>query len=109
MVDRTKIPAATDTNYPPFGIGYSNTIAGAKIVTSYMDYCAAIPAFVSVSIENEYDPQTRQLSITVNGERNAIFNTFYPKANISVFLTENGILAKTAQSGQIKITFITMY
>ena len=102
MVDRTKIPAATDTNYPPFGIGYSNTIAGAKIVTSYMDYCAAIPAFVSVSIENEYDPQTRQLSITVNGERNAIFNTFYPKANISVFLTENGILAKTAQSGANK-------
>ena len=102
MIDRTKIPAATDTSYPPFGIGYSNTIAGAKIVTSYMDYCAAIPAFVSVSIENEYDPQTRQLSITVNGERNAIFNTFYPKANISVFLTENGILAKTAQSGANK-------
>ena len=42
MIDRTKIPAATDTSYPPFGIGYSNTIAGAKIVTSYMDYCAAI-------------------------------------------------------------------
>lgn len=102
MLDRTKIPLATDTNYPPFGIGYPNTTQGAKIVTKYLDYCTTIPAFVSVAVENTYDPQTRQLDIKVTGERNAIFDTFYPNASLSVFLTEDGIIAKTAQSGASK-------
>lgn len=98
MLDRTYIPQS-DANYPPFGIGYSNATYGAGVVEGYLDYCLSIPAFVSVDVTNEYDPETRELVVNVTGERQVLFSEFYSDVCLSVYLTEDGILAKVAQAG----------
>ena len=61
------------------------------------EVATSTPAFVSVNIENHYDPATRQLTTTISGERNKIFTTFYNQSCLTVELIEDKVNTKAAQ------------
>lgn len=96
MFDRTYIPGEGTV---AVGIGYTNASYGAGIVGAYADYCASVPAFVSVVVAGNYNPETRELTVDVTGEKNNLFDTYYEAANLTVYLIENGIVADQPQSG----------
>lgn len=102
MLDRTFIPLAYGSDvdsYPPFQIGYQSSAMGGKMVGSFMDYCAAVKAFASVSASNTYDETSRQLTVTVNGECNGIYQSLIPNSKLTIFLTENNVTTKHIQTG----------
>ena len=99
MFDRRYIPGISDGSYPRVQIGYSNPSLGAAVVSEALNYCASVPAFASVDVTNEYDAETRALTVRVSGERNAIFSSFYDKVNLTVELVENGVRTKSYQMG----------
>lgn len=51
------------------------------------------PAFASINVVRNYNPDTRHLSVTVSGE------TAKPSLNISVYLIQNEIIAPQANGG----------
>jgi len=102
MFDRTILSItgdASSSSYPAFGIGYNNASYGAKLLTTYLDQCVSTPAFVSVDLENDYDEETRQLSVRVFGERGALLDYFYPTALLSVELVEDSVETQAKQTG----------
>ncbi len=99
MFDRRVLPTSNSTSYPVIGIGYTNAASGAKTLTPSFNLCANTPAFVSVNIENQYDPTTRTLTTTVSGERNALFSTFYDESYLTVELIEDNVTTQKAQTG----------
>lgn len=99
MFDRRVLPVSNSTSYPVIGIGYSNAANGAKTLKPSFDLCANTPAFVSVNIENQYDPTTRTLTTTVSGERNALFETFYDDTYLTVELMEDNVTTQKGQTG----------
>lgn len=102
MLDRRFIPLAYGSSvdsYPPFQIGWQSATMGGKVVKTFIDYCAEMKAFASVSAASVYDEATRQLSITVTGESNDIFQTVVPNTKLTIFLTENNVTTKHAQIG----------
>ncbi|MGN0037187.1 MAG: Omp28-related outer membrane protein [Bacteroidaceae bacterium] len=96
LLDRTYISAEGAV---AVGIGYTSTSYGAGIVGTYVDYCASFPAFASVDVTGNYNPETRELTVDVTGEKNNLFDTYYDAANLTVYLIENGIVANQPQSG----------
>ena len=102
MINRTRIPTNTESDYPPVGIGYRSATNGAKVLTGYMDYCAAIPAFAKTTTTTAWDAGTRLLTVTVEGEANNLLDKFYPETNLSVYLIENKLLGDYAQAGADK-------
>ncbi len=95
MLDRQIVKGSI----PPVTIGYTNTVAGGELIAGYIDEVAAIPALASVNIENEYDEDSRKLTITMSGEKNAIFSTLFPECNYTIFLTEDNLKANEQQAG----------
>lgn len=98
MIDRRVMPGS-DYLVPPFSIGYSNPVGGADRVKPYVDYAAAIPAFVSLTATAEYSKETSTVDILVQGEKNGAFDYLWPDAQLTVYLTESKLKARTAQSG----------
>lgn len=99
MFDRRVLDCSARQNYPAAPIGYPQAAVGkAQLLPDY-ERCASTVSFVSVNIENDYDPETRTLNVTVSGERNALLNIFYPENNLTVELIENGVETKGQQVG----------
>lgn len=104
MFDRRVNGLSQSSSAPVFGIAYGSGATGnadfsCKKLTPFFDEATSTPAFVSVNIENHYDAATRKLTTTVSGERNAIFESFYDKANLTVELIEDGVNTRAAQTG----------
>lgn len=60
----------------------------------------AIPTFATVDINTSYDETTRQLTVIVSGEALEKFNELVEDAILTVYLTEDGLLARqTGVSG----------
>ncbi len=97
--DRTVFGNSNGTALPVFGIGYSNAFAGYEALAPNFEKCATTPAFVSVNITNSYNEETRELTTTVEGERNSLFNMFYPAAKLTVELVEDQVNTKGEQIG----------
>ena len=95
MLDRTVVEGTT----PPFTIGYSNAEAGGQLIAARLDKAKAIPAFARVAVSNEYNEDTRELTINIEGEKNAIFSDLYPECNYTVFLTEDNLVGFQTGAG----------
>ena len=95
MIDRTTLRGS----YPPVTIGYSDTQAGGQVIGAYIDRCAGLPAFAGLEISQAYDADTRTLTVTLTGSKNAIFTNFTPACNYTIWLTEDDLQGKTDQAG----------
>lgn len=92
----------TDTNLNQdgllyFGLGYDAIYANAvaEMLGNVIDLSNSMPAFASININTQLDKDTRKLNIEVSGNRTEDFDTFVGKdAVLSVYLTEDGIVAK---------------
>lgn len=102
MLDRMILSASS--SYPAFSIGYTNASQGGAIVASAMDYVASKPSFVKVDVSCDYEESSRSLTVKVTGESNSIFSSLTPDTRLSIFLTENNVVAKTVQSGTVNDT-----
>ena len=83
-----------------FVLGYDAMYAdaAADMFSKVIDLSNGMPAFASININTQLDKETRQLNIEVSGNRTEDFDTFVGEdAVLSVYLTEDGIVAK--QSG----------
>lgn len=83
-----------------FVLGYDAMYAdaAADMFSKVIDLSNSMPAFASININTQLDKETRQLNIEVSGNRTEDFDTFVGEdAVLSVYLTEDGIVAK--QSG----------
>lgn len=99
MVDRTFLQVQSDQTTPAFSLGYSDANSGAKVVQAMMDYQCSFPVFVQVNPSCTYDEATRQITVSVNGERNGIFQSLTPDTRLTIFLTEDNVTAKKVQTG----------
>lgn len=100
MFDRRALSSSKSASQPTMYISYSGGVqASLKYIQPDFEKCASTPAFVSVNIENNYDPATRTLSTTVSGTRNAIFSEFYDQANLTVELVEDHVQTNASQTG----------
>ena len=99
MFDRRALPASSSSTVPVMGINYGSIPASINALQPSFDICAETPAFVSVDIKNNYNPDTRELTTTVSGERNTIFSSFYDTANLTVELVEDKVNTKAKQTG----------
>lgn len=97
--DRRILGCCENTNYPAFGIGYSNANFGANALKPFFEQCVTTPAFVSVNIEQTFNAATRELSVTVFGEKNGLLDLYYPGSCLTVELIENGVQTKGVQAG----------
>lgn len=55
------------------------------------------PAFATVDIAQSYDPDTRELEITVSGDAVDGIEALLPNAALTVYVTEDNIVARQAQ------------
>lgn len=99
MVDRAYVPVEQSQSAPAFSIGYTTASYGGQIVGALMDYLSAQPAFVKLDAQCNYDETSRELTVTVNGERNGILKALQPDLRLSIFLTEDNVTAKVVQTG----------
>lgn len=101
MFDRRMLNNNDYADQPAFsllkGNGSSVVYPHLKLLQGPFEVATSTPAFVSVNIENHYDPATRQLTTTISGERNKIFTTFYNKSCLTVELIEDKVNTKAAQ------------
>lgn len=97
--DRRILGCCENANYPAFGIGYSNANFGANALKPFFEQCVTTPAFVSVNIEQTFNAATRELSVTVFGEKNGLLDLYYPGSCLTVELIENGVQTKGVQAG----------
>lgn len=75
------------------------------------NHLAALPAYVDVNIDADYDASTRQLNVTVSGEAIALLQGGNPTINL--WLTESGLsaandkrLGQMTGSGKLDMTFV---
>lgn len=99
MVDRTFLQVQSDQTTPAFSLGYSDANVGAKVVQAMMDYQCSFPAFVQVTPSCAYDEASRQVTVSVKGECNGIFQNLTPDTRLTIFLTEDNVTAKRVQTG----------
>lgn len=95
MLDRQVVNGTV----PPVTIGFKNATQGGQVIGAYIDAVEVIPAFISVDVENAYDENTRKLTITMKGEKNAIFSDVFAESNYTIFLTEDDLKAMMPQTG----------
>lgn len=93
------LTSASENGALAFGIGYTQIATGANILKPAFEACAEKPAFASVDIDNSYNDETRELTVTVRGQKNNAFDTYYDAANLTVYLLEDGVTTSAAQSG----------
>ena len=112
MFDRAMIDDFFDTQRSP-GEEHSPIVGPGDPdnILFIHNHLAALPAFVDVNIDAEYNPTTRDLSITVSGEIIARLEGDNPAIN--VWLTESGLSAadnprygQMTGSGQPDMTFV---
>lgn len=100
-IDRAFVQVEQNQTKPAFSIGYDNAQTGAQLVNAIIDYLCSSPAFVQVTPTCSYDKDTRELTISVAGECNGIYQNIIPKTCLTVFVTENNVTAKQVQTGTV--------
>lgn len=85
------------------GIGY-NQVYQQQVATelsSFLDYLASVtPSFATVKINSKCDADTRQATVTIDGELTSDFDLMMGEdAKLSVFLTEDGLVYRQLNQG----------
>lgn len=90
-----------------YGLGYSADYATevTQMLNSAVDYTAEAPSFATVKIEQNYDPDSRELNLTVSGEGVDGAPVLLGDDGINVYLTEDSLIASQLNQG----TWISKY
>lgn len=98
MFDRRILKSSKSDTHPVMGINWSSSVeSSVQAISPNFEACVATPAFVSVDIQNHYDATTRELTTTVSGSRNQLFNLFYEHPQLTVELVEDGVVTQQQQ------------
>lgn len=93
---------AEGDNTLAYGLGYNASYLNQVVpyLRAFIDESAeANPSFVALAIDNSFDPETRQLDVTVSGtgvENAALLLNGYA---VNVYLTEEGLTGKQYSNG----------
>lgn len=98
MADRTRM---FSESYPIFGIAFTSPSVGAGIVNPYLDLALSIPAFVTLNISGDYDPETNKLKVKVTGEKTSDLDEVGTSPVITVFLTEDKLAGNQSGAGKV--------
>ena len=85
------------------GIGYYADYhqAIAEELNSFYDYLDAVPAFATVNINSTVDPETRDATITVDGELTPDFDLMMgADSKLNVYITEDSVVARQLNQGR---------
>lgn len=85
-----------------YGLGYSMEMR-TQVVSMFsglIDYTAEAPSFVKLTVNQVYNAETKQLSITVNGEGVENAAKLLADYGVNVLITENGIKARQLNEGR---------
>lgn len=90
------------TNLADYGLSASTPVfnpSSAAVLKALVDVREDAPAFVSVDVNTDYDPATRQLTVNVDGKKSAV-TPGDPKLKLTVFLTEDGLVGYQSGSSE---------
>ena len=91
------------------GLGYYEQYHSqvAAELSAFYDYLAETPAFATININSTYDDQTREVSITIDGELSPDFDLLMGSdCKLTVYLTEDGITARQLNQGTWVSNFV---
>ncbi|MBR5688724.1 MAG: Omp28-related outer membrane protein [Prevotella sp.] len=106
--NRTYIPDLADGEELAVGLGYDTDNYLQQIVSyirGYIDQTNVDPAFVSLDIEQEYNADKRDLTITVKGTGAAGAATMLKGSAITIYLTEGGLKGRQYSNGKWENNF----
>ncbi len=101
--NRTFIPDFADSEDEiAYGLGYDMSYRNqvVQMFSQAVDYTAEAPSFVTLAINQVYNPETRELKITVNGEGVDKVAELLSNYGITVMLTENGLTGRQLNEGR---------
>ena len=81
--------------------GVIGSVGYASDIQAQFDNALAVPSFITIGLSNlNYDPQSRQLTVTVSGSFVDDFAGYQPR--VSLYLTQDGIHARQqSTNGQV--------
>ena len=84
-----------------YGLGYNMSYRTQVVamLSEVLDYTASAPSFVTLNVNQEYDAETRQLNITVEGVGAAQAAQLLADYGVNVMLTENSLVARQLNEG----------
>ena len=101
--NRTFIPDfAQKEDEIAYGLGYDMSYRQqvVEMFSQAVDYTAEAPSFVTLGIGQVYNPETREIMITVSGEGVKNAAEILASYGITVMLTENGLKARQLNEGK---------
>ncbi|MBO7318186.1 MAG: Omp28-related outer membrane protein, partial [Bacteroidales bacterium] len=98
MIDRTNLADQGAIGYDMYGsatpaVGPMFSVRNKQSVEEYINYCLDQPSFVSVNIEDSYNPETRELTVRVFGEK---VKDLTQAPRINIFITESNLVGYQA-------------
>ena len=69
-------------------------------MSSFLDYVAAVPSWATVNVNSTYNPATRNVVITIDGDLAPGYEDFMgTDSKLTVYLTEDGLVAPQVNGG----------
>ena len=84
------------------GLGYDQVYHSqiAAELSAFYDHLAETPSFATLNINSTYDADTRQVSITIDGEVAPYFDLLMGSdSKLTVYITEDGVTARQLNQG----------
>ena len=83
-----------------FGLAWNSTSSFTNFFNSVVDYSNLMPAYATINIASEFSADDNMLNVTVSGDIDPAFSAILGEdARISVFLTEDNLVAKQYNNG----------
>lgn len=100
--NRSFVPELAEGNEIAYGLGYNMSYRTqiVAMLSEVIDETATAPSFVTLNIAQEYDPATRRLVATVDGEGVANAANVLNGQGLFVYITENGVVARQLNEGK---------
>lgn len=93
---------ANVTGSPAFVISFGSSVTTSQINEYFgqiMDISRMVPSFANINITANYDYNTRKLDVTVKGNAAEGAKSCLEGMGLTVFLTEDGLIAKQSNGG----------
>lgn len=100
--NRSFVPELAEGTEIAYGLGYNMSYRTqiVALLNEVIDYTAEAPSFVTLGIEQQFDPDTRQLNVTVNGQGASRASEMLDGYGLTVYVTENGVVARQLNEGR---------
>lgn len=106
--NRTFVPDMADTDGQIiYGIGYREQYIPQVVpyISALIDWTAQNPSFVNLAIEQKYNEDTRELTVTVVGTGTDGTSIMLSDAGLNIYLTEDGLMGKQLNQGTWQASF----